>query len=108
MCPPGDVSPGMRQTGDDTAPDRIGSEPDDDGYRRRSMLGSQGRRRGRGGDDIHLEMHELRREPGEPIGLSLGEPSFNGDISALDPTEIAQPLPKPVYIGLATGRRSLV
>jgi hypothetical protein len=98
----------MRQTGDDPAPDWIGSEPDNDGYRRRGVLGGQGRRGGRGDDDIHLETHELRREPGKLIRLSLGEPNFNSDVSALNPTEIVKPLLEPIHLGIATDGRSLV
>jgi hypothetical protein len=55
-----------------------------------------------------LELCQLRREPGKLISLSLGEPNFNQDVSALNPTEIVKSLLKPIHIGLAMGGRSLV
>src|ERR1700730_9165257 len=108
MCPPCDVPSGVREAGNDAVPNRIGSKPNDDRYRRRGELIPARRRRGRGDDQIDFQADELSREPGELIGLPLREPNVNDDTSPLYPTEVAEPLPESAHIGPAGGRRSLV
>ncbi len=46
-------------------------------------------RRGRGDDQVHLEADKFSRERGKLFGFPLGEPSFNSNVLALNPTEIA-------------------
>src|SRR3977135_2267337 len=71
--PPSDVSSGARKAGDDSAPNRISSKPNDDRYRRSGLLGSQGRRRGRVDDEVHLEADKFSRERCKLFGFPLGE-----------------------------------
>jgi len=52
--PPRDVAPRARKAGNDSASNRIGSKPYGDGYRFGGLLGSKGRWRGRGDDEVHL------------------------------------------------------
>ena len=106
MRPPRDVAPWARQAGYDSAPNRISNKPDDDRDRRAGVLGSEGRGRGRGEDEVHLAAHELSRELGELIRASLGVPDLNSDVLALDPAEIAKSLSECLQEGRTRGGRS--
>src|SRR2546425_4949717 len=106
MRPPRDVAPWARQAGDDAAPNRIGNKPDDDGDCRGGVLGSEGRGRGRGEDEVHLAAHELSRELGELIALPFGVADLNRDVLALDPAELAESLSECLQEGRTRGGRS--
>ena len=68
---------------------RITHGNEDDGDRRRRLLGGQGRWRAVGDDDINLE-RQLGRERREPLGLALGKSVLDHDVPALDVAELAQ------------------
>jgi len=106
MRPSCDVAPRARQAGDAAAPNRIANKPDDDGDCRGGVLGSEGRGRGRGEDEVHLAAHELSRELGELIALPFGVSDLNRDVLALDPAELAESLSECLQEGRTRGGRS--
>jgi hypothetical protein len=53
-------------------------------------------------------MDEPSSERRQLIGSPLGEPDLNGNVLALDPTEVAEALPECVQVRLIPSRRSLV
>ena len=67
------------------------------------MLGSKGRERPAGHDDVHLEPEQLGREVGEPLGLPLRISILDDDVLALDVAEVAQPLAERLTDVLARG-----
>jgi hypothetical protein len=103
VCPPRDVAPRVRQARDEAAPYRIGDEPDHDGYSRRGLLGCQGGWRGRGENEVYLEVDKTNREIGKAILFSLGVSDLNGRVLALNPAELAEPLPECLQVRRAWG-----
>ena len=87
MFPPGRARLAM-------SPSPTGSLDDchDDGDRRGRLLGRSDHRIRSGHDDVHLEPHQLGRERGKPLVLSVREPALDHDVPALDVAELAQPL----------------
>src|SRR5215468_1987228 len=98
----------MCKAGDDSAPDRIGRQPDNDGYGRGGLLGGEGRGSGGASDDVYFQADEISCETCELIGVPLGEPELQGNVLALDPPELAEPLPECIQVEPLIGRRSVV
>src|SRR5262249_7589680 len=102
------VATGMCKAGDDSAPDRIGGQPNNDGYGRGGLLGGEGRGSGGGCDDVYFQADEISCESCELIGVPLGEPDLQDHVPALDPPDLAEPLPKGLQIEPLIGGRSVV
>ena len=106
--PPSDVATGMCKAGDDSAPDRIGGQPNNYGYGRGGLLGGEGRGSGGGCDDVYFQADEISCESCELIGVPLGEPDLQDNVLALDSPELAEPLPECIQIEPLIGGRSVV
>jgi len=72
--------------------DRIRSPCHDDGNCVRGVLGRLSHPPVRHHHDINLEANQLLCQTGDTIPLTRCPPVFDGDILAVDPTEIAQAL----------------
>src|SRR4029453_9462434 len=57
-------------------------------------------------DDVHLEPDQLGREVGQPVEPTLRKSIVDDNILALNPPELAQPLPERVEVGRRIGRGS--
>jgi hypothetical protein len=54
-------------------------------------------------DDVHLEPDQLGRQVGQPVDPTLGKSIVDDNILALNPPELAQPLPERVEQGRPIG-----
>ena len=97
---PRDILTGPRQAADESRPNRIRQGDNDDGHRRRRLLGRSGCGRPCRDDDLDGEAHELGRQGGEPLVLPLGIAELQDEIIPLHIAEGAQLLPEDLKIGI--------
>src|SRR5262245_42334347 len=84
---------------------RIANGNHDDGDRLGGVLGCRRRLRPRRCDDeVHLEPDQLGRQVGQPVDPTFRISIVDDNILALNPPELAQPLPKCVEQGRPIGR----
>jgi hypothetical protein len=89
-------------------PDGIGKAHSDDGDRSRAVLRCQGRRRRGRDDDVHLEPDQLGCEIRQAVEAALRGSVLDDDVLALDPPELAQPLPERLEDAGIRGERAAV
>ena len=92
----GDVAARAREARDDPRSNGVGDVGHDHRYRvrRGCLLRGEGARHRVRHDDIHLEPDELGGELGKTVILTLGKAKLDGDILALDVTQVAQSRPE--------------
>jgi hypothetical protein len=95
---PRDIPARPRQTADEPRSQRIRQGDDDDGDRRRGLLGRSGRGGPRRHDDLDREAHQLARQVGESLFLPLGIAELQDEIVSLHIAEVAQSLPESLKI----------
>ena len=71
---------------------------------RGGVLGGHRDWRPRGDDDVDLEPDQLGREVGQPVESTLCKSILDGKILALNPPELAEPLPERLNEISAVGR----
>jgi len=94
------------QTADEPGADRIADRQEDDGDRLSHLLS---RLRGLGGgcnEEVHRDPDKFGRQIGKAIHLEVRPTILNGDVLAVDVTEIAQPLEECLRIPGRTHRNS--
>src|SRR5205807_8258918 len=74
------------------------------GARRCGVLGCAHSLRPRRYDEVHLEPDQLGRQVGQPVDPTLRISIVDDNILALNPPELAQPLPERVEQGRPIGR----
>src|SRR5215471_2000935 len=93
------VSPWMCQAGDEPVPHRIGTRYHDDRERARGRLGSLGGTdASRRHQDLDLEVEQVGDQLREPLDLSLCSAILNGEVLALHPAKVAEPVPEGLEI----------
>ena len=100
----GAVAPWPRQAGDESAAHGIRHDRHDnrDGLGR--VLG-RANRRSMGHEDVDWEPDEVGREGGEALGLPIRKPPRHGEVLALHPAMLAQPVPEGLdSCGVGTGK----
>jgi hypothetical protein len=102
----GEVAAWPGKTGHMAAANRVRVAREDDGNRRGCAFRRPRIDGGRRHDDIDLELNELLRQVIEAIEPPLGPPVFDGDIPALDPTQITQP-PAEAFEGMRPHGRTV-
>jgi hypothetical protein len=94
---PCDVPARAREARDEPGANRIANENHDDGDRLGGVLGCRRYLRPRRCDDeVHLEPDQLGRQVGQPVDPILRISIVDDNILALNPPELAQPLPERV------------
>src|SRR5262249_32127277 len=95
--PPCTVPAWTRETRDEPVANRIANVNHDDGDRLGGVLGCRRYLRPRRCDDeVHLEPDQLGRQVGQPVDPILRISIDDNNILALNPPELAQPLPERV------------
>ncbi len=102
-----DVASRARKARDEPARDRIGDAADDDGDRGGGALGCQCRRRARREDHVDREPGELGRQLGKPLVLAISGADLEDEVPALDPAEVAEPVPEGLVERRVRGRAGL-
>ena len=100
---PRDVPAWSGEARDETGPHRVVRERHDDRDCGGGLLGCECH----GSicdDNVHLETHQVGGQAWEPFGSSLCPSLFDNDVSPLDVTELAKPLPERLSEGTARGR----
>src|SRR5499426_197747 len=106
---PCDVPARAREARDEPGTNRIANGNHDDRDRPGGVLGCRRYLRPRRCDDeVHLEPDQLGRQVGQPVDPILRISIVDDDILALNPPELAQPLPERVEQGrpIGTGREA--
>ena len=85
-------------------PTRIANGNHDDGDRLAGVLGCRHSLRPERYDEVHLEPDQLGRQVGQPVDPILRISIVDDNILALNPPELAQPLPERVEQGWPIGR----
>jgi len=91
------LPPGTREAGHDPAADRVPRRHHDHRNAARRLPGGQGAGIRADHDDVDAILDQRRREPGQLVGLALGEPRDEHEASALDPPQLLKALPKRVH-----------
>src|SRR5262245_14421236 len=98
-CPPR-----AREARDEPGANRIANGNHDDGNRLGGVPGCRHSLRPLRYDEVHLEPDQLGRQVGQPVDPTLGISIVDDNILALNPPELAQPLPERVEQGRPIGR----
>ncbi len=101
---PCDVPARAREARDEPGANRIANGNHDDGDRLGGVLGCRHSLRPPRYDEVHLEPDQLGREAGQPVDPILSISIVDDNILALNPPELAQPLPERVEQGRPIGR----
>jgi hypothetical protein len=91
-----DVPAWSRKVRDESSPDGIRNEHEDDGNAAGRLLGRESWGRGGGHDDVDIHADKLGGKPRESTNLPAREPILDGDALTLDVPELAQALPEGV------------
>src|SRR5262249_28772389 len=89
---------------DEPGANRIANGSHDDGDRLGGVLGCRHSLRPLRYDEVHLEPDQLGRQVGQPVDPTLRISIVDDNILALNPPELARPLPEPVEKGRPSGR----
>jgi hypothetical protein len=105
----GDVSTRACQAGDQPVADRIDRDRNDDGNRRRGVLGRLGSRRTRREDQVDLQINQFGREGWEASRLAFGGPQLDQEVLSQHIAEVPHRLHERVELheSEATTRRRL-
>jgi energy-coupling factor transporter ATP-binding protein EcfA2 len=101
---PCDVPARAREARDEPDANRIANGNHDDGDRLGGVLGCRHPLRPPRYDEVHLEPDQLGRQVGQPVDPILRISIVDDNILALNPPELAQPLPERVEQGRPIGR----
>ena len=101
---PCDVPARAREARDEPGANRIANGNHDDGDRLGGVLGCRHSLRPPRYDEVHLEPDQLGRQVGQPVDPTLRISIVDDNILALNPPELAQPLPERVEPGRPIGR----
>jgi hypothetical protein len=101
---PCDVPARAREARDEPGANRIANGNHDDGDRLGGVLGCRHSLRPPRYDEVHLEPDQLGRQVGQPVDPILRISIVDDNILALNPPELAQPLPERVEQGRPIGR----
>ena len=101
---PCDVPARAHEARDEPGANRIANGNHDDGDRLGGVLGCRHSLRPPRYDEVHLEPDQLGREAGQPVDPILRISIVDDNILALNPPELAQPLPERVEQGRPIGR----
>ena len=93
---PCDVPARAREARDEPGANRIANGNHDDGDRLGGVLGRRHSLRPPRYDEVHLEPDQLGRQVGQPVDPTLRISIVDDNILALNPPELAQPLPERV------------
>jgi hypothetical protein len=105
---PSHVAVGPGQAADETEPDRVFGDHEDDGDRRGRRLGGHRRHRAHGGDDGDLSAHEVGQELRQPVVLTLGKAVDDRRVLALDVARLLEALAEHVQaVGDRVRRRTI-
>src|SRR5499427_9619988 len=101
---PCDVPARAREARDESGANRIANGNHDDGDRLGGVPGCRHSLRPLRYDEVHLEPDQLGRQVGQPVDPTLRISIVDDNILALNPPELAQPLPERVEQGRPIGR----
>jgi hypothetical protein len=101
---PGDVTTGPSEICDDTATDRITDGAQHDWNSRGRLLGRERGRRSHCDDEVRFPAHNIRRECREAIGTRSRPCVLEGDVVALEISELAETVTQPFDRGRGSVR----
>ena len=93
---PGHVAGGPGKAADETEPDRVFGDHEDDGDRRGRRLGGHRRNRAHGGDHGNLPANEVGDQGRQPVVLTLGKAVDDRRVLALDVARLLETLAETV------------